>query len=287
MDTLVTDTLLVTMDPEIPGATGDLGVVDDGAVGWTDGEITYVGPASGVDVADAGRTINGAGCLTLPGFVNAHVHGRHTLLRGAAQDVPEIEWMTRALGPVAAHATDEDGIVGARLTAIEALASGTTTLGEYASNVAELVERVYRPLGLRVVATETINEVPDDRSDIGPDEAYPFDAEAGEAALARAEALFDTFADDPLVQPVYGPQALDMVSLDRLETITERARTHDRTVHMHVAQGDRERRQIAARYGEGQTTVGVLETAELLGDHLLAAHLHGATPAERERLADA
>jgi len=44
MDTLVTDTLLVTMDPEIPGATGDLGIVDDGAVGWTDGEITYVGP---------------------------------------------------------------------------------------------------------------------------------------------------------------------------------------------------------------------------------------------------
>ncbi|MFC6753250.1 amidohydrolase, partial [Halorubrum tibetense] len=97
MDTLVTDTLLVTMDPTVPGATGDLGIVDDGAVGWTDGEITYVGPAAEVETADADRTVNGDGCLTLPGFVNAHVHGRHTLLRGAAQDVPEIEWMTRAL----------------------------------------------------------------------------------------------------------------------------------------------------------------------------------------------
>ncbi len=287
MDTLVTDTLLVTMDPEVPGATGDLGIVDDGAIGWTDGEITYVGPATGVETTDADRTVNGDGCLTLPGLVNAHVHGRHTLLRGAAQDVPEIEWMTRALGPISAHATAEDGVVGAKLTAIEALASGTTTLGEYAGDVAELVERVYRPLGLRVVATETIAAVPDDRSDVGPDEAYPFDREAGEAALARAEELFEHFDDDPLVRPAYGPQALDMVPMDLLESIVERARTRDRTVHMHVAQGDRERRQIAARYGDGSTTVGVLAGEGLLGDHLLAAHLHGATPDERERLADA
>jgi 5-methylthioadenosine/S-adenosylhomocysteine deaminase len=287
MDTLVTDTLLVTMDPEIPGATGDLGFVDDGAVGWTDGEITYVGPAAGVETAAADHVVDGGGSLTLPGLVNAHVHGRQTLLRGAAQDVPEIDWMTRALGPISGHMTAEDGIVGAKLTAIEALLSGTTTLGEYAGEVSELVEQVYSPLGLRVVATEMINAVPDDRSEIGPDETYPFDRDAGEKAVARAENLFARFDDDPLVRPAYGPQALDMLPLDLLESITEQARTHDRTVHMHVAQGDRERRQIAARYGNGSTTVGVLDDEGLLGEHLLAAHLHGATPDEREQLANA
>ena len=287
MDTLITDTLLVTMDPDVPGATGDLGIVDDGAVGWTDGELTYVGPADGLDTEDAERTVDGGGCLTLPGLVNAHVHGHHTVLRGAAQDVPEIEWMTRSLGPISAHATPEDGVVGAELTAIEALASGTTTVGEYASDVGDLVREVYRPLGLRVVATEMINEVPEDRSDVGPDEPYPFDRDGGEAGLERADDLVAEFADDPLVEPAYGPQALDMISLDLLETITDRAREEGRTVHMHVAQGDRERRQIAARYGEGETTVGVLDREGLLGDHLLAAHLHGATPAERGRLADA
>jgi len=219
--------------------------------------------------------------------VNAHVHGRQSILRGAAQDVPEIEWMTRALGPISGHMTGEDGIVGAKLTAIEALLSGTTTLGEYASEVAELVDQAYRPLGIRVVATERINAVPDDRSDIAPDEAYPFDREAGEESVARAENLFERFDDEPLVQPAYGPQALDMVPLDLLESITEQARTHGRTVHMHVAQGERERRQIAARYGDGSTTVGVLDDEGLLGEHLLAAHLHGAIPDERERLAEA
>jgi len=287
MDTLVTDTLLVTMDPGVPGSTGDLGIVDDGAVGWIDGEITYVGPTADVETADADHIVNGDGCLTLPGLVNAHVHGRHSLLRGAAQDVPEIEWMTRALGPISDHMTAEDGIVGAKLTAIEALLSGTTTLGEYASEVAELVSHVYQPLGLRVSATETINAVPDDRADIAPDETYPFDRDAAAESITRAETLFKRFGDDPLIRPAYGPQALDMIPLDLLKSITEQARIHDRTVHMHVAQGDRERRQIAARYGTDSTTVAVLDDKGLLGDHLLAAHLHGATPEERERIAEA
>ncbi|MWV64964.1 amidohydrolase family protein [Halorubrum sp. JWXQ-INN 858] len=301
MDTLVTDTLLVTMDPDTPGGSGDLGIVERGAVGWTDGEIVYVGPADAVDPADAERTIDGDGRLTCPGFVNVHVHGRHSIVRGAAQDVPEIEWMDRALGPIVDHVTPADGVVGARLTALEAIASGTTTIGEYATDVAALVDEVYRPLGLRVVATETINELPDtsdvrdsddsdDSDDSGvrdPDEPVPFDRERGAAALGRAEALFERYADDPLVEPAYGPQALDMVSMDRLREVVDRARAADRTVHMHVAQGDRERRGIEARYGDGETTVGVLDAAGLLGDHLLAAHLHGATVDERARLADA
>lgn len=287
MDALVTGTLLITMDPTVRGATGDLGIVGDGAVGWTDGEITYVGPADGVDARDADRTVDGDGCLTLPGLVNAHVHGRHTVLRGAAQDVPESEWLSRSLGPVSAHATPEDGVVGAELTAIEALASGTTTLGEHARDVGELVDRVYRPLGLRVVAAERMTEIPDDRSELAPDEPYPLDREAGETALARADDLFASAEGDSLVEPAYGPQALGVVSPELLESITAQARAADRTVHMHVTGGDRERRQVAARYGDGETTVSVLDRMELLGDHLLAAHLHDVTPGERALLADA
>jgi len=78
-----------------------------------------------------------------------------------------------------------------------------------------------------------------------------------------------------------------MVSMETLSTVFERARKHDRTVHVHVAQGDRERRAVAARYGEDATTVEVLDREGFLGEHLLAAHLHGATEEERERLAAA
>lgn len=281
MDLLVTGGTLLTM-------RGDrLGVVDDGAVAVADDRLRYVGPAADAPDPTARTTVvDAAGSAVLPGLVDAHAHTAHTLLRGGAQDVPEIQWMNDALGPLAARATVEDRIAGARLGAMEAVRGGATTVCEYAGEVATLVESVYRPLGVGVVAVETINEVPADRSGSHPDDTYPFDRERGEAALARADDLFERFGDDPLVTPAYGPQALDMVSPALLETVHDHAAARDARVHLHTAQGDRERRQIAARYGAGASTVSVLSELGVVDDSLVAVHCHGATPAERERLAD-
>ena len=166
------------MDVAIVGGThltmrGErLGIVDDGALGITDGTITYVGPANALDEAAADRVVDAEGCAVTPGLVDAHAHTSLALLRGTAQDVPEIEWMRRTLGPFAAAMDDEDRVVGCRLGVLEAVASGVTTICEYASDVSTLVEEVYGPLGVRVVATETVNEVatghigdPDDPDD--------------------------------------------------------------------------------------------------------------------------
>lgn len=287
MDALFVGGLVVSMDPSVRGADGELGVVEDGAVGVSGGELAYVGPADGVDPSAADEVIDAEGCAVLPGFVDAHAHTKYALLRGAAQDLPEIEWMNDGLGPFAARTTPADDIAGCQLGAVEALAAGTTTVCEYAGDVGRLASAAYAPLGVRVVAAELITEVPTDRSGADPDEPYPFDRSKGESALARAEALFDDFDDDPLVTPAYGPQALDMVSPELLEEIDRRSRERGARVHVHVAQGDRERRQVEARYGADESTVSVLDDLGLLSERLVAAHLHGATPAERERLADA
>lgn len=279
------------MNVAIEGATlltmcGDgLGIVEDGTVAVEDGEIAYVGPSDEFD-GNPEETIDGDGRVAMPGLVDAHVHMHHTLLRGGAQDVPEIEWMTDALGPIARYSNEDDRIAGAKLGILEAVRSGVTTFGEYTSNVGTLVEEAYRPFGVRVAATETINAIVDDREERGPREPYAFDHEKGDAALDRAEALFDRYDDDELVTPMYGPQALDMVPPELLETIRERADEHDRDVHVHVAQGRRERLQIEARYGEDESTVSVLDELGLLGERLIAVHCHGATDAERERLAE-
>lgn len=54
---------------------------------------------------------------------------------------------------------------------------------------------------------------------------------------------------------------------------------------MHVAQGQRERRQVNARYGD--STVGVLDDMDVPLNRLIAAHLHGAEQSERAKLAAA
>ncbi len=280
LDLAIVNTCALTM------ADDRLGLLPDATIGIEGGELVFVGPSDSTAV-DADRIIDGTNRVTMPGVVNVHAHTGLTLLRGGAQDVPEIEWMNRALGPLAEAMDDTDHVAGAKLGVLEALFSGVTTVCEYASNVERLVEAVYDPIGVRVVATETINAVGESKADLGPDDPYPLDEKKGYAALERNEALFDRYADHERVSCLYGPQALDMVPPELLAAIRDRAREQDRGIHMHVAQGERERRQIEARYGLGETTVGVLEELGLLSDRLLAAHIHDASPAERERLAEA
>ena len=280
MDLFVTGATLLTM-------RGDrLGIVDDGALAVEDGHISYVGPESEAPDSGDAEVVDAEGCVVMPGLVNAHTHMGHTLLRGAAQDVPEIEWMNRALGPFSAHADADDTVAGCRLGVLEAVRAGATTIGEYASHVGRLVEEVYQPLGVDVVAIETINEVPDDRSDLGPRDLYPFAREQGEEALARADGLFEEYGDDPLVTPAYGPQALDMVSPGLLEAVQAQARERDAKIHLHTAQGEREAIQIEERYGADESTVSVLDELGFIDDSLVAVHCHGATPEERKRLAE-
>ena len=281
MDLAITNTWVC------PVADGEPTVIEDGAVGVRDGEIVYVGPTADLDTSGVDRRIDGAGCATIPGLVDAHVHTSYALLRGAAQDLPEIEWMRRGLDPIARHMTDEDRVAGTRLGVIEGIRSGVTTFGEYAPDVGRLVDEVYHPFGVRVAATELLNEVADGHDPTDPTEPYPLDRATGEAALERVEQTFDRYADNSLVTPMYGPQALDMVSPSLLETVGERATERDASIHVHVAQGRRERLQIESRYGEDASTVSVLDDIGLLSDRLIAVHCHGATGDERVRLADA
>ncbi|WP_254862583.1 amidohydrolase family protein [Halovivax gelatinilyticus] len=280
MDIVIRNTHALTM------RGGALGSIESATIGVDDGDIDVIGPADEVDVV-GDREIDGRGTVTLPGFVDVHAHTGLTLLRGGAQDVPEIEWMNQTLGPFAEAMTEEDAVSGARLGVLEAVRSGVTTVGEYAADVARLVEEVYLPLGVGVAAAETINAVDSDRGSLGPDDPYPMDDDLAEAGLERNEALFDQFDRTELVTPMYGPQALDMVPTWLVEEVRDRSRSRGRSIHMHVAQGEREQRQIEAQYGDDRTTIGVLSELGVLNDRLLAAHLHGASRAERRSLADA
>ena len=67
------------------------------------------------------------------------------------------------------------------------MGSGTTTLAESGANFDRLVENLYQPLGVRVVATETINEISPNRAHLKPTDLYEFDTSKGEAALAWLE----------------------------------------------------------------------------------------------------
>jgi 5-methylthioadenosine/S-adenosylhomocysteine deaminase len=72
--------------------------------------------------------IDATGKVVIPGLVNTHQHMAMSLLRGYADDVPLQEWLEKWIWPLETHMTGHDIYVGALLTAVEAVMSGTTTI---------------------------------------------------------------------------------------------------------------------------------------------------------------
>jgi len=264
-----------------------LGIIKDGTIIVENDEIQYVGQTSGSNYKSADVIIDGNNKVVMPGLVNSHIHTSLQLLRGGAQDLPEIEWMNKGIGPLARHLKPEDLVLGSKIGVLEGIRTGTTTFSEYTRDVENLVDNVYLEFGARVVATETINEVAQtNRAKLKPTDLYEFDQSKGEDALKKNEDLFRKYRHIDTVTCLYGPQALDMVSLDTLNTVKERAKENQSKMHIHVAQGGRERIQIQERFGKDASTVKVLQKEGLLDEFLIGVHCHDTDREEKKAMVD-
>jgi len=253
-----------------------LGVVEDGALYSEDGYIVASGPwdevKGRVSKDDYYFDFSGYG-LVMPGFVDMHMHTGLAIFRGYACDVPEIKWMSQCLSPLSS-ALDVEAYRLSRLYGVlDGLLSGTIYFGEYGRDIDGFIRYVAEPLGVKVLGAELINAVSQPLYEVG-DKLYPLDVESGFKQLDIAEEIVKKYSDDPRVKIFFGPQALDMVPLEVIRKCFELAEEYDTYIHMHVAQGGRERRQIMMRYGD--STVKILSREGLLNNRLLAAHMHDA-----------
>ena len=88
---LIKNGILLTMQGE------GVGSIIDGAVAVEGEDIVAVGKTADVtkEYGSAELIIDARGKAVLPGFVDGHIHTGLSLVRGEAQDVPEIEWMLK------------------------------------------------------------------------------------------------------------------------------------------------------------------------------------------------
>jgi 5-methylthioadenosine/S-adenosylhomocysteine deaminase len=276
MSIAITNGNIITM------AGSNLGIIKNGAVGIEGSKIIEIGLNNEFSHNDYDEVIDASGQIVMPGLINVHIHTGGNLLRGGAQDVPEIEWMNKAIGPLGRNLDKNGVILGSKIGVIEGVRSGTTTFAEYTSDVGLLIEEVYQPFNVRVAAAENINEISLNKDKLGPRDLYEFDRSKGENEFKKAIELVSKYKDDSLVKSMFGPQALDMISLDLLKTIKEKATELGTQIHMHVAQGGREQLQIEERYGQDKTTISVLKEIKFLNQNLIGAHMHNTSITERE-----
>ncbi len=104
--------------------------VADGALAVSGERIVAVGSAPGVVAAHPDATLVDLGrSVVMPGFVNCHSHIEYTSFRGILDDAEFGDWII-SLVDVKAALTPEEYVASARLGAIEAIASGITTIAD-------------------------------------------------------------------------------------------------------------------------------------------------------------
>ena len=122
VDLIIKGDHIVTMD-------ADGTVYKDAAVAVDEGLIIAIGPASEILTAyQPDKLLEGDNRVVMPGLVNGHSHAAMTLLRGIAEDMALLAWLTTYIFPAELEFVDADFVrIGTELACWEMIRGGTTT----------------------------------------------------------------------------------------------------------------------------------------------------------------
>lgn len=250
-DLLITGGLVLTLDEQDRR-------FDPGAVAIDLGKIVDVGPA-----ADLGprfhpaATLSAAGCVVLPGLINAHTHAAMTLFRGLADDLPLMDWLQGHIFPAERKLTADWVYWGTLLACAEMIGSGITTFCDmylFEHRVAEAA----RDAGMRALVGEVLYDFPSPH--YGPIDQ----------GLRFTEDLIREWHGHPLVRIAVEPHALYTCSPELLQRCGDLAAHHEVPLITHLSENQAEVDQILARYG--RRPVAHLAELGLLHERLIADH---------------
>lgn len=94
--------------------------------------------------------------LLMPGFKNAHTHSAMTLMRSKADDLPLQDWLGNQIFPVEAKMTAEDIYHLSKISIMEYLTSGITSVFEMYLTPYSVAD-AFRDCGMRCVQTSCVN----------------------------------------------------------------------------------------------------------------------------------
>lgn len=118
-DLLVTADIVLTQNAE-------RSIIEDGAVAVSGGRILAIGARESAEGVVAAERLGLGPALLMPGLVNAHTHVAMTVFRGLADDLPLMDWLTKAIFPREQRLTHEIVEMGALLGCAEMMRTGTT-----------------------------------------------------------------------------------------------------------------------------------------------------------------
>lgn len=237
------------------------------SVAIADGRIIAVGDVVSIE---ADEVVDATGHLVMPGLVNLHTHLPMSLLRGIAEDV-DLQGFLNLVWAEEARVMDPSGSeLGARLGAVEALLSGTTTALDMYFHP-DAAHRGAVAVGLRHVIGPVFFSFP------GPDGLeWP-----ERMTLARAWPQVVAQIGGPYVPLALMPHCPLTVNPEHLKELAQLAREQGAIVNTHASENIAENDQTIAAFGARATELlqrsGLLDLAPVLA--------HGVQLSADERIA--
>ncbi|MGI9224310.1 MAG: amidohydrolase family protein [Woeseiaceae bacterium] len=267
IDLIVAGDFVVTMDE-------GLTVIEDGAVAVDDGVIIAVGPAEEILSQHAAlETLSGEGRVVMPGLVNGHQHAAMTLLRGVADDLALMDWLTNYIFPVEVELVDAEFVrIGTELSCWEMIRGGTTTFVDmyyYPDTIAQVVA----DCGMRALISATVI-----------DQRSP-DAESAGDSISKGGGFIDRWKNrHPRITPIFGPHANYTLNAEQLQKTREAAQELGVAISIHVAESPFESQYSQDTYGK--TSIEMLDDIGFFDGPTIAAHVVWPTEAEIPILRD-
>ena len=253
IDTLIHASWVIPVEPE--------GVVlADHSVAIHDGHIEAILPTEQAHKGFiAELELDRRGHALIPGLINSHTHAAMSLMRGLADDLPLMEWLSGHIWPAEAKWVSPEFVRdGTRLAMAEMLRSGTTCFNDmyfYPDEVARQVEQA----GMRAVLGLIIIDFPT---------AW---AQNAEEYLHKGLALHDQVRGSSLISTALAPHAPYTVSDEPLKKVVMFAEELDIPIHIHVHETADELSQSEALHG--MRPLARLNELGVLSPRLLAVHM--------------
>lgn len=261
MKTLIRGGALVTC----AGKSADK-TVTEGDLLVEDGRIAAVGKVPRRQL-DGGlvRVLDASGCAVTPGLVQAHVHLCQVLFRGAADDLPLLDWLRQRIWPFEAAHDERSLAASADLGLLEMMLAGTTTILDMGTvHHYDAVFDACARAGIRVFGGKAMM---DDGSGVPKGLR-----ESTKESLRESDRLRETWTGkgDGRLGYAYAPRFILSCTETLFRGTAERSNATGALLHSHVAEHPDER--VAVKKALGDDDLAILRAWGFSGPRTLLAH---------------
>lgn len=237
--------------------------IHKGAVAINQGRILAADTAHAVHAAYmANNTIDLGPALLMPGLVNAHTHSAMTLLRGVADDMPLLQWLTTRIWPLEGRLTKELIQLGSLLACAEMIRTGTTCFLDMYIHQRQTARAVEQS-GMRAMLTEGLLAFP------------TLSYQNSEEAFALLDALLADFANHPRLSIALAAHTPHTATEEQIRRSHAMAQEHKTLWFTHCAESALETSECLDKLGKRPLAhlrdLGVL-TPETALVHMVDVH---------------